>query len=72
MIISNIRLIIRELIFLLLIIFDIISRVIKGEIEDKRGSNYSIFILINRVNAYINNREDILLIDKDYKISFAS
>ena len=64
MTISNVGLIIKKLIFLLFIIFDIVFKIIK----DKRELNYLIFILINN----INNREDILLIDKNYKINFAS
>ena len=48
--------------------FNIISRVIENEIENKRKSNYLTLILINN----INNRKDILLIDKDYKINFAN
>ena len=48
--------------------FDIISRIIGVKIKDKRKLNYSIFISINN----INNRESILLIDKNYKISFAN
>ena len=64
MTISNTGLIIRGLIFLLFIIFDIIS----GVIKDKRELDCSVFILVNGVD----NRGNILLIDKSYKISFAS
>ena len=47
MIVSRVKLTINELVFLSLIMLDIISRVIGGEIENKRESNYSIFILID-------------------------
>ena len=69
MIISRTELILSDLIFLLsIIMFNVISEIVKNEIEGKRGSNCSIFISIDD----ISDRGDILSIDKGYKISFAS
>ena len=64
MIVNNIELIIRELIFLLPIMLNVISRIIKGE----RESNCLTLISIDD----IDNRGGILLIDKSYKINSAS
>ena len=44
---------------------DIISRIVKDKFKSKWKSNYSMFILINNVSAYTNNRGDILLINKN-------
>ena len=65
MIISKVKSILNELIFLLFIIFNIISGIIRSEFKNKRRSDYSIFILINNVNTRVDNREDILLINEN-------
>ena len=61
MITSNIESIAGGLIFLLFIVLGVIFGVIKGE----RESNYSIFVLIDRVGTRASNREVVLLTDKD-------